>query len=123
MLVRAEIVMADYTYTQYVETTLIYDECKKNAKAAARAYLEREFINDAFHRLKETGSIIPRPRQNRRAKCNVRVTLEEVLVFTLLNSQLSTAEINETCGLYASACLTFIARNLAFDTGASIGGG
>lgn len=80
---------------------------KKIAKAAARAYLERfpkdrhtkhETINDVFHRLKETGSITPRPRQNRRAKCNVRATLEEVLVFTLLNSQLNTAEINETCG-------------------------
>lgn len=107
MLASAEIVMAGYTYAQYAEMILIYGECQRNARAAARVYSERfprdrhpthETITDAVNRLRETGSVAPRPRTNRRTRCNVEVTPEEVLAFALLNPLLSTAEISQACG-------------------------
>lgn len=107
MLVSAEIVMACYTSTQYAEMIVIYGECQRNARAAARVYAERfpmdrhpthRTITAALHRLRETGTVEPRPRSSRRTRRNVRVTPEEVLGYALVNPQLSTAEISEACG-------------------------
>lgn len=102
MLVSAEIVVTDW-YTQYSKMILICAECRINSKAAAKVYSERfpkhqhpmyETTTDTLHRLREIGSVAPRFRTSRRAKCNLRLTTEELLAFALLNAQLSMAEIS-----------------------------
>lgn len=102
MLISPEIVMVDCNaHTQNVEMTLVYDQCQKNSRTAAKcAFMLRHTMNEinskAFHRLRETDFVAPRPRKSSQIGCNVSLTLKRVLVSALLNPYLNIAEIRET---------------------------
>lgn len=69
---------------------------------ATRVYSERfpkdrdpmhETITDA---LKETDTVTPLPRTSRRV--NIMLGRKEIMVFSLLNTQLNTVKISKACG-------------------------
>lgn len=107
MVVSAEAVMTDYTCMKYAEMLLICCEWQRNSRVVRRAYSEcflrnryptHEIITYALNNLRVASSVWSRPTTNRRARCNVRGTPDEVLSFAFLNPQLSMTEISEKCG-------------------------
>lgn len=95
--------MASYTNEQYCEIVIIYGECQRNAREAARQYAQRfptsplpahSTILNIVRRLRETGSVNPRSRSGRPRGGRFEVTPEAILGYALANPQLSTLEIS-----------------------------
>ncbi|GBM12132.1 hypothetical protein AVEN_39470-1 [Araneus ventricosus] len=78
---------------------LIYDECGRKAKSAARLYRERssedphptrQTILKVVKRLRETGCVTSRPRFRRPRNVGRKVQPEDVLAYALAHPQRST---------------------------------
>ena len=87
---------------------IIYGECQRNASQAAREYAIRflaarhpsaDTITRAVRRLKDTGSILSRPRSGRLLRSSATVMPDEVLAYALAHPHSSTFEISMQCGL------------------------
>ncbi|GBM58073.1 hypothetical protein AVEN_10377-1 [Araneus ventricosus] len=107
-------VMAKFGINEYCEM-LIYGECGRRAKSAARLYRERfpegphstwQTILKDVKRLSETGCVTSRPRVRRPRNVGRKVQPEDVLAYVLAHSQSSTKMINENCGLSKSRVWT-----------------
>ncbi|GBN00352.1 hypothetical protein AVEN_270121-1 [Araneus ventricosus] len=105
-------VMAKFGINEYCKMLLIYGECGRKAKLAARMYRERfpegphptwQTILKVLKRLRETGCVTIRLRNVGR-----KVQPEDVLAYALSHPQSSTKMINENCGLSKSRVLTIL---------------
>ncbi|GBM09417.1 hypothetical protein AVEN_184113-1 [Araneus ventricosus] len=109
--------MAKFGIEEYCETLLIYGECGRKAKSAARLYRERfpegphptrQTILKVLKRLRETGCVTSRPRVRRRRNVGRKVQPEDVLAYVLAHPQSSTKMISENCGLSKSRVWTIL---------------
>ncbi|GBM56321.1 hypothetical protein AVEN_60305-1 [Araneus ventricosus] len=87
---------------------LIYGECGRKAKSAARLYRERfpegphptrQTIFKVVKRVRETGCVTSRPRVRRPRNVGCKAQPEDVLAYALAHPQSSTKMISENCGL------------------------
>jgi transposase len=90
---------------------LLYGECGRKARSAARLYRERfpagphpsyQTILSVVKRLRETGCVTSRARSGRPAKVGRQVQPDEVLAYALTYPKCSTRQISEHCGLSKS---------------------
>lgn len=104
-------VMAEYSKAEYCEMVLLYGECRRKARSAARLYRQRfpagphpshQTILTVVKRLRETGCITSRPRSGRPAKVGRQVQPDEVLAYALAYPKCSVREISQHCGLSKS---------------------
>ncbi|GBM50528.1 hypothetical protein AVEN_24656-1 [Araneus ventricosus] len=95
---------------------LIYGECGRKAKLAARLYRERfpegpnptrQNILKVVKRLRETGCATSRPRVRRPLDVGRKVQPEDVL-YALAHPQSSTKMISQNCGLSKSRIWTIL---------------
>ncbi|GBO05730.1 hypothetical protein AVEN_209003-1 [Araneus ventricosus] len=93
---------------------LIYHECGRRTKSAARLYRERfpegghparQTILKVVKRLRETGCVTSRPRVRKPRNVGRKVKPEDVLAYALAHPQSSTKMISENCGLSKSLVL------------------
>ncbi|GBM03913.1 hypothetical protein AVEN_185408-1 [Araneus ventricosus] len=96
---------------------LIYGECRRKAKSAARLYRERfphglhptrQTNLKVVKRLRETGCVTNRPRVSRPRNLGRKVQTEDVLAYAIAHSQSSTKMISENCGLSKSRVWTIL---------------
>ncbi|GBM42870.1 hypothetical protein AVEN_245697-1 [Araneus ventricosus] len=90
---------------------LIYGECGREAKSAARLYRERfpegphptrQTILKVVKRLRETSCVTNQPRVRRPRNVGRKAQPEDVLAYALARSQSSTKVISKNCGLSKS---------------------
>ncbi|GBN97264.1 hypothetical protein AVEN_75113-1 [Araneus ventricosus] len=110
-------VMAKFGINEYCEMLLIYGECGRKAKSAARLYGERfpegshptrQTILKVVKRSGETGCVNSRPRVRRPRNVGRKVQPEDVLAYTLAHPQSSTKMIGENCGLSKTRVRTIL---------------
>ncbi|GBM42919.1 hypothetical protein AVEN_239083-1 [Araneus ventricosus] len=110
-------VMTKFGINEYRDKLLIYGECVRKAKSAARLYLKRfpegphptwQTILKVVKRLRETGCVTSRPRVCRPRNVGRKVQPEDVLAYTLTHPQSSTKMISENCGLSKSRVWTIL---------------
>lgn len=101
--------MAKFTSEEYVDMHFVYGECVGNAPAAVRRYAERfpqrriphrETFIAVAQRLRETGSVFPRPREAGRGR-QVHVLDAEVEILNSVenDASVSTREIAREVGV------------------------
>lgn len=93
-----------YSNKQYAEMVLLYGQCNRNGREAARQYAIR-FPNDkhpspgvilnVVKRLRETGSVM---KHSRPRNLNTHVSKEEILGYALAHPQSSVRNISQACG-------------------------
>ncbi|GBM06760.1 hypothetical protein AVEN_63003-1 [Araneus ventricosus] len=107
-------VMATFGINEYCEILLIYGECGRKAKSAAKIYRERfpegphptrQTILTVVKRLRETGCVISRPRVRNVGR---KVQPEGVLAYALAHPESSTKMISENYGLSKSRVWTIL---------------
>ncbi|GBN06083.1 hypothetical protein AVEN_240164-1 [Araneus ventricosus] len=110
-------VMTKFGIKEYCEMLLIYGECGRKAKSAARLYRERfpegphptwQTILKVVKRLRETGRVTNRPGVRRLRNVGLKVQPEDVLAYALPHPQSSTNMISENCGLSKSRVWTIL---------------
>ncbi|GBN04511.1 hypothetical protein AVEN_270319-1 [Araneus ventricosus] len=94
-------------HERVIEMLLIYGECGRKAKSAARLYRER--FPGGWHPsrrtilrekgLREKGCVTNRPRVRRHRNVGRKVQPEDMLAYSLAHPQSSTKMISENCGL------------------------
>ncbi|GBM44745.1 hypothetical protein AVEN_83873-1 [Araneus ventricosus] len=107
-------VLAKFGINEYCEMLLIYGECGRKVKSAARLYREsfpegphatHQTILKVVKRLRGTGCVTSRPRVRRPRNVGRKVQPKEpkdVLSYSLVHPQSSTKTISENCGLSES---------------------
>ncbi|GBM78008.1 hypothetical protein AVEN_13027-1 [Araneus ventricosus] len=113
-------VMAKFGINEYCKMLLIYSECGRKAKSAARLYRERfpedphparYTILEIVKRLREMGCVTSRPRVHRPRNVGRKVQPEDGLEYALAHLQSSTKitkMISENCGLSKSRVWTIL---------------
>ncbi|GBM12673.1 hypothetical protein AVEN_46158-1 [Araneus ventricosus] len=110
-------VMAKFGNNEYCEMILIYGECGRKAKSAARLYHERfpegphptrQTFLKVVKRLRETGCETSRPKVRRPRNVGRKVQAEDVLAYALAHPQSSTKIISENRGLTKSRVWTIL---------------
>ncbi|GBO21998.1 hypothetical protein AVEN_272441-1 [Araneus ventricosus] len=109
-------VMAKSGINEYCEMLLIYGECGRQAKSAARLYRERfpegphpmQTILKVVKRLRETGYVTSRPLVRRPRNVGRKVQPEDALAYDLAHPQNSTKMISENCGFSKSRVWTIL---------------
>ncbi|GBM90568.1 hypothetical protein AVEN_144755-1 [Araneus ventricosus] len=110
-------VMVKFGINEYCEMLLIYGECVRKAKSAARLYRERfpegphptqQAILKVVKRLRETGCLTSRPRVRRPRNVGRKVQPEIVLAYALAHPQSSTKMFSEKCGISKSRVWTIL---------------
>ncbi|GBM96080.1 hypothetical protein AVEN_138620-1 [Araneus ventricosus] len=110
-------VMAKFDINEYCEMLLIYGECGRKAKSAAKLYRERfpegphptrQTILKVVKRLRETGYVTSRPRVRRPRNVGRKEQPGDVLTYAFAHPQSSTKMIIENCGLSKSRVWTIL---------------
>ncbi|GBM26571.1 hypothetical protein AVEN_1175-1 [Araneus ventricosus] len=100
-----------FSKNEYCEMILLYGECGRKARLAARLYQQRFpagphpshiTILEVVKRKRETGCVTSRPRSVRPVKLGRQVQPEDVLSFAFTYPTSSPREISQNCGLSKS---------------------
>jgi hypothetical protein len=98
------LVVTMYTTEQYVEMILLFGQCKRNVREAARQYAIKfpndihpstNAISNVVKRFRETGSVVKRPQFK---SSKMPICDEEVLGYALAYPQSSVRDISEASG-------------------------
>ncbi len=96
--------MPHYTLQQYCEIVILYGECQRNARAAARLFAERypnaavpthNAILSSVRRLCTTGTITPRKHLGR----PMTMHTTDILAHVLAHPHISTRQASKDCGV------------------------
>lgn len=116
--------MVEFTFVEYADMHFVYGECGGNAAEAVRRYRERfperrlpnrRTFTAVQQRLRETGSVLPRPREvGRERQVNVLNAEIEILDAADADPGVSTRQLAQVVGVSPWTVWKILKENLLY---------